>query len=199
MKKLLGVAMMWLVGGALAYGSGIGPYGSFWNTKDAKAGWGGGLKLTGDLVEWLSLEVRGSYLGAFKPDDDKKYLEDMKLVPVEADLVFNIPLGDVLKLYAGAGGGYYILPKYTAKTGYGKELDPDLDPQDTWGFFGLGGISIKISQSLSLFGEAKYTALKIKEMKIDGEKVDLSSDNVLGLSEIDLSGVGANAGLLVTW
>lgn len=57
----------------------------------------------------------------------------------------------------------------------------DNDPDDEIGYYAVAGIALALSKGTTLFGEAKYTRVELDD------------------AEIELDGLGANAGLMVTW
>lgn len=179
MKKLL---VMLLVLGLAAIvasaGSGVGVFGSYLDAKDPGPGFGGGIKFKTDLVDYLGVEARASCITQFDEDDSD---DGVYLIPLEAGLVFNLPLGDdaPITLYGGGGIGYAIIP----------EAD-DVDLDDSFCFYGVAGAEFGLGESASLFAEAQYRVLEVDGAEVDGEDVDLGDE------EVEFSGIGINAGLL---
>jgi hypothetical protein len=175
--------------------NGLGVFGTYWDAEDSSdPGMGGGLKFKMEMAPNISLEIRGSYLQDFFDEDDGT--SDLIMIPVEADIVLNFPLvPDTLNIYGGGGGGYYIFPEFEADFGLPGSAEPDIDPDETFGFFALGGVELTLNEQLSLFGEVKYNWLEVDEVEIDGFDVDLGDVD----EEIDFGGISYNAGLLLTW
>lgn len=193
MRKILAVlAVLALAGISASAAGGLGLFGSYWDA-DGDVGMGGGLKLKMEMAPNIALELRGSYLPEWDFDEDETgdAMEDFSVIPVEADLVVNFPLGDMLKIYGGAGGGYYVTPEFESDVAIPGSDEPDVDPEDVFGYFALGGVEIALSEQVSLFAEAQYRWVEFDEVEIDGEDVDVD--------DADLTGFGANAGLLLTW
>jgi hypothetical protein len=187
MNKWLAVLTVLAVGALSASaGSGVGFYGSYWDSEDPGAGLGGGLKVKADLSDMLAFEVRASYVGNFE-EDDNGATEEFFLVPLEADLLVQVPLGEKMKLYGGGGGGWYVAPEFET------DNNVDIDPDDEFGFFGVGGIEFALSETFGLFAEAKYTVLEIGGLKVDNEDVDLRDE------ELDMTGLGVNVGVMYLW
>ena len=94
----------------------------------------------------------------------------------------SIPLGEEvpLTLYGGGGGGYAIIP----------ECD-DVDLDDEFCFYGVGGVEIGLGESASLFVEAQYRFLEV-----DGAETDDDVEIDFGEEDIEFTGLGVNAGLL---
>lgn len=178
MKKflliLLGVAVIATV--AFADENGLGVFGSYWNADDPGNSFGGGIKFKAELGDFFGLDVRASCLTQFKDWDGD---DELFVIPLEALLLFRIPLGETspVKAYVGGGGGYAIIPKAD-----------DVDFDDDFCLIGVGGVEFALNESLSLFAEAMYRYLEVDGAKVDGVKVkDL---------DISFSGLGVNAGLL---
>ncbi len=140
MKKWFAIALMVGLASAALAGGGFAVYGTYADMEDFDdAGYGGGLKLQADLVEsWLGVELRIQGLTGYGGDDPAT--EDSWLASGEANLRLMLPVADVLRLYAGAGVGYYVFPEYESKAAIGDSLEPDIDPEDVWGYFGVAGV-----------------------------------------------------------
>lgn len=195
MRRVLAVLAVLALGVASASAAGgLGVFGSYIDTEDPGTASGGGIKFKFDLAEPLAIEFRASYLTGFDPDDEvKDLLEDMELVPLEANLVFNLPMGDAATVCLGGGGGYYILPEFEVESGIPGEASTDVDPDDEFGFFALAGIELSLNENVALFAEAQYRWLEVDSAEIDDEDVDFGDDGVI------FDGFGANAGLLFKW
>ena len=189
MRKLGAVlAILALSSMAAMAGGGFGIYGSYQDMKDFDdAGLGGGLKLQADLAEQvLGFELRIGGLTGYGGDDPAE--EDSWMGSIEADLTLGMPLGDSVRIYIGAGGGYYVFPEYESHVSIAGSDEPDVDPEDVFGFFGVAGIEIMLSPSFGIFAEAKYLVAEIEEADVDDVTVDID--------EGDFGGFGVNAGLL---
>jgi opacity protein-like surface antigen len=188
MRKVLAVLAVLVLGAASASAGGLGVFGSYIDTEDPGTAYGGGLKFKFDVGEMLAVELRGSYITGFEPDDEfEDLLKDMILVPIEADLVINLPMGDAATIYVGGGGGYYVIPEFEIDIAIPGSDEPDVDPDDEFGFFALAGIELNMGESVALFAEAQYRFLE------DDEDVEFGDDGVV------LDGIGANVGLMFKW
>lgn len=179
MKNVLVMLMvLGLAAGAAFAAGGVGVFGSYLDAKDPGPGYGGGIKFKADLAEYLGAEVRASCITQFDEDDSD---DGVYLIPLEAGLVFNLPLGDdaPIALYGGGGIGYAIIP----------EAD-DVDLDDSFCFYGVAGAEFSLGGSASLFAEAQYRVLEVDGAEVDGEDFDLDDE------EVEFSGLGINAGLL---
>lgn len=189
MKKLALFAAILALAAAGASAGGFGLYGSYWDIEDADdAGIGGGLKLQADLSEdgVVGFEFRLSGITGYGGDG---VFKDAYTAPIEANLTLGMPLGDKGKIYIGAGGGYYVMPEFESKIAMGDSLEPDIDPDDSFGWFGVAGIELMFSETFGIFVEAKYTMVEVDKVEIDGVEQDMGDDN-------EFKGFGANAGLL---
>lgn len=192
MKKLALFATVLALAAAGASAGGFGLYGSYWDIEDLDdAGVGGGLKLQADLSEdgIVGFEFRLSGITGYGGDG---VFEDAYTAPIEADLTLGMPLGDKGKIYIGAGGGYYVMPEFESKIAMGNSLEPDIDPDDSFGWFAVAGIELMFSETFGIFVEAKYTMVEVDKVEIDGVEMELDDDE--GANEF--KGFGANAGLL---
>lgn len=177
MKKWVAGLLVMAVGASVALANGLGAYGSYWDTKDLGPGVGGGVKFKGDLAEMLGIEVRAAGLTKF---DEWEGDDELFVIPIEAGLLLNLPLGEdvPITLYGGGGGGYAIIP----------EAD-DVDFDDDFCFYGVGGIELGLGENASLFGEVLYRVLEVGGAEIDDIEVESEED-------VEITGVSFNAGLL---
>ena len=181
MKKIL--VMLVTIGlgasAALAQG-GVGVFGSYLDGDDSGPGFGGGIKFKAALADFLAVEARASCLTKF---DEWEGDDELLVIPIEAALVFNLPLQDTpLTIYGGGGAGYAIIP----------EAD-DIDYDDSFCYFALGGVEIALGDTASLFAEVQYRILEVDGADYDGEDVDFGGD------KLKFTGLGVNAGLLLRW
>ncbi|NLG36272.1 MAG: outer membrane beta-barrel protein [Lentisphaerae bacterium] len=176
MKKILILLSILVIGATSASAAGgVGVFGSYWDTEDLGPGFGGGVKFKTDIAEFFAFEVRASCITKFDEWDGD---DELFVIPIEAGLFFNFPLGDEvpLTLYGGGGGGYAILP----------EAD-DIDYDDDFCFFGAGGLEFAMGEGASLFGEVQYRFLEIDGAETDDGDFDMDGE---------LTGLSFNAGLL---
>ena len=178
MKKILVMLLTIGLGAVAASASGgVGIFGTYWDADDPGPAFGGGVKFKADLAEYFAVELRASCATKF---DDWEGDDELYVIPLEAGLMFTLPLGDEvpITLYGGGGGGYAIIP----------EAD-DIDFDDDFCFFGLGGVEIALGEAVSLFVEAQYRFLEVDGADVDGEEIDYDD-------ELKFTGVCGNAGLL---
>jgi hypothetical protein len=184
MKRMLAVFAILALGTGAVWANGVGVLSSYWTPADADGGFGWGGKLQVDFGKYVGLELRGTYFADMSEDLGPVNL-DLEVIPIEADLIGKIPLGSVVRLYAGGGGGYYMLD---VKLDHGDSLDVD----DELGWFAVAGIELAPVENLALFAEFKYTGIK-------GTVKNDDIDNIVSGTDLDLSGPGANVGVMLTW
>ncbi len=195
MRKALAVLGMLILGAAISHAGGLGIYGSYWDTKDADSGYGGGAKLKFETVPNLYLELRGSYFPDLSKDDDGTKV-DLRVVPLELGLAYNLPITDKFQPYIGGGGGGFYMDGDIKDDSIG--LDGDIDFKIKPGYYAVAGVEFALTESVALFAEAKYTWVEFEVDKITFNDVDLTDDmggDVTG----KLDGLGANAGLMLKW
>lgn len=165
MKKLIVVvAAVAIVMSLSAEAHSIGAFLSYWNGEDTGNGYGIGVNHQIKIIPIVSADIRASWLSFGDVAEDLSQLgnTDLNVFPLEA-----LGRAKLSLFYLGAGVGYYIFD--------GKDLDYD----NAWGGFILGGLELSIGP-VGAFGELKYTWV---ETKIDGA------------GNVDGTGVGVNIGV----
>lgn len=190
-------AMPELAHGSSTFNLGVGF--QYWDAKAAdkfdEDGMGG-VNVIARLqpAEFYGIDFRFGASGVWDSDtyhvDGQKYKTDATFTcyPVEAGLVLTLPLGDSITLYAGPGVGYYYYDidiEKSHKHGhhYHSDKTKHIKVDDDFGWYALGGLSVRLATHLSLFGEVRYT---------DTETCLKDDDSV----KFDCRGVGVQAGLM---
>ena len=157
-KAILGVLLVLvLVPLAFAAGDGaggLGVFGSWWDSQDYGALYGGGVRFGAEIFSGLALEARASYLVSEQLDDvveGRSVSTELELVPLEAAVVWTLDVSEALKPYVGAGAGYY-LKNVDWKA---DDVIDEADDKDSVGYFALAGLNLYLD-AFSLFAEAKY-------------------------------------------
>lgn len=173
MKKLLaGMMVALLVSGlAVRADNEWGVFGSAWSPSDGENGYGGGVKIGIEMVDRVQLDVRYSLVNNLEDGD---VYRDLDVQPLEFGLAFALPAVGALEPYLGVGLGYYFM-----------DAEPKVD--DEWGFNTSLGAEIILSRSGASYGET------VTKLFIEGMYRNVEPDG------IDLSGFGAQAGLLIGW
>ena len=188
-KTILGVLLaLVLVPLAFAAGDGaggLGVFGSWWDSQDYGALYGGGVRFGAEIFSGLALEARASYLVSEQLDDvveGRNVSTELELVPLEAAVVWTLDVSEALKPYVGAGAGYY-LKNVDWKA---DDVIDEADDKDSVGYFALAGLNVVLG-NVVLFGEAKYNVVQNDdEWRWQGSDVEQQNS---------LDGFAANVGL----
>ena len=188
-KTIVGVLLVLvLVPWAFAEGDGaggLGVFGSWWDSQDYGALYGGGVRFGAEIFSGLALEARASYLVSEDRDDvveGRNVSTEMELVPLEAAVTWTLDVSDALKPYVGAGAGYY-LKNVDWKA---DDVIDEADDKDSVGYFALAGLNVVLG-NVVLFGEAKYNVVQNDdEWRWQGSDVEQKNS---------LDGFAANVGL----
>jgi hypothetical protein len=190
MRKVLTVLAAFALATTVASAGGVGAYGTYWDAGDFGAGYGAGFKVKVDATSMIALEIRSTYLTEFDPENARD--ADVEVVPVEGDILLQFPIADILMIYGGGGVGYYVIPEFESDIADGSSREPDIDPDDVFGAFAVGGVEIGLGETISLFAEAMYRWVEVDELNIDDRDISLDGDEA-----IDLTGFGATAGVML--
>ena len=188
-KAILGVlSILVLVPLAFAAGDGaggLGVFGSWWDSQDYGALYGGGVRFGAEIFSGLALEARASYLVSEDRDDvveGRNVSTELELVPLEAAVTWTLDVSDALKPYVGAGAGYY-LKNVDWKA---DDVIDEADDKDSVGYFALAGLNVVLG-NVVLFGEAKYNVVQNDdEWRWQGSDVERKNS---------LDGFAANVGV----
>ncbi len=159
--------------------AGIGVFGTWWDSKDYDALYGGGIKLGAEIGAGFGIEARASYLSTdLFSDNDVQ----MDVIPLEAVASWTLEVSEMLKPYIGAGVGYYV-----------KNLDwdsndvwDDATSKDSVGYFALAGLNLVFGNA-TVFGEAKYNLVS-EEDEFEWRGSDVQE-------KYSLDGLSVNAGV----
>lgn len=188
-KSIVGILLaLVLVPLAFAAGDGaggLGVFGSWWDSQDYGALYGGGVRFGAEIFSGLALEARASYLVSEDRDDvveGRNVSTEVELVPLEAAVTWTLDVSDALKPYVGAGAGYY-LKNVDWKA---EDVIDEADDKDSVGYFALAGLNVVLG-NVVLFGEAKYNVVQNDdEWRWQGSDVEQKNS---------LDGFAANVGL----
>jgi hypothetical protein len=86
--------------------TGLGLFGSHWDSRDAGASWGAGARLGFNVTKRLELELHGTYDPDFKDDSFAGRSLHLTAIPVDGGLRFNSMPDNSLNPFAGAGITY---------------------------------------------------------------------------------------------
>lgn len=137
---LLAVSIMFAA--AASSFAGAGAFLTYQDAGDADSGYGIGLKLERDLAPQVSLDGR---LSIITGTSIGRWDEDLTIIPIEANLNWNVPMMGYTP-YFGAGIGYYY-------------FDPDWIDADI-GFNIHGGVKLDTGRGMQAFAELRYLNLE---------------------------------------
>lgn len=187
----------------------LGAYVSYWDLSrleglGAEGAGGGGIVGHFLLSEPFELDLRISGFGAsdsrdIATEDGRLFENDVTIVamPLEANVLVRLPLGDNLSLYGGPGLGYYLFDGQSNSHLNGEETVYDIEVDDEFGCYALAGFRLRFSSHLAAFVEGKYTWIETSIEKATEVRRDIGIDWVE--QELDFSGLAVNAGLLFTF
>ena len=165
---------------------------------------GGGIVGHFLLSRPFELDLRLSGFGAsdsrdITTEEGQRFENDVTIVsmPLEANLLVNLPLGGNLSLYGGPGLGYYLFDGQSNSHLNGEETVYDIEVDDEFGCYALAGLRFRFSSHLAAFVEGKYTWIETSIEKATDVRRDIGIDWVE--QELDFSGLAVNAGLLFTF
>lgn len=130
-----------------------------------------------DTVPFVNLYFGGSYVSKFDVIEEykgnsflgeltKRYeIDDFYLVPLEAGVIVEFGVLDLVEVYCGAGVAYYVLPSFTLSS-TDSSFETDVDISNLTGWWGKIGVAAGVP-NLKVFAEAKYTSLDKHNVDID--------------------------------
>ena len=186
MKKwIVSVALVLFVLPSVFASGGIGAFGSWWDSKDFGALYGGGGRLGFEIFSGVALEARVSYLTSESQDDvieGRNVSTELELVPLEALVTWTLDVSEAIKPYIGAGAGYYLKNVNWDSD----DVIEDAEENDSVGYFALAGANILLG-NVALFAEAKYNVVQ------DDDEWRWQGDDVKQKNSLD--GFAANVGI----
>ena len=163
MKKAIVGILLALVLVPLAYAAGnaaggVGVFGTWWDSQDHGALYGGGVRLGTEIFSGVAIEARASYLTSDTQDavvEGRNVSTELELVPLEAAVTWTLDVSDAIKPYVGAGAGYYL----KNVDWEADDIVDDAKEKDSVGYFALAGANVVLG-SVAFFGEAKYNVVQ---------------------------------------
>jgi hypothetical protein len=202
MNKLTVLVMSLMVCAGAVFGdSGWGLVGSYWDTKDADAGYGLGIKISAEAAPGFMLDFRYTWfddLGEAAPDIGVTHYT-LEVMPIEMGVSILAEPSDRIILFGGGGLGYYKM-KGDMRTDDSSGSSISADPDDKIGFYLNGGFEFIVSQTAdtiqparsTIFLEAMYRFVNVTDLAV-GDTLALPVD------EGNLDGLGVNLGFMVRW
>jgi hypothetical protein len=171
---LTAAALVFLAGPAMA--TDFSAYGAYWDTKDADNALGAGAKVSFGFVE-----LRGTYFSDVTADTDPERFDfEVSAIPLEAGVAFKFAEGERFTPYVGGGVSYFLLDT----------SEGDIDDETGW--YAVVGADIKGSSGFGFMVEGIYRGM---EATVRGD----DPSDIVGDVDIDLGGLGVNAGVVWSW
>lgn len=175
-----------------AEATGFRLYGAYWDTDAAGDTFGGGLTFDFPVSRLIGVELRGAYyeeLGnepfeAIFEDDNPVFEDGIRAIPLEAGLRLDFAREERVNPFISGGFSYHL-------------LDSDFgNVDDEFGWYAGGGVEIGAHQGVGFFAEAIYRDID-GSVEIDPDDFDDIDDlDFDGNVPVDLTGLGANLGLV---
>src|SRR5262249_198197 len=121
MRRILGISLVVLTCAAPAMAGDFKLFGSYWNTSDADATFGGGLGIGFPLGSIpFSIGVPGTYYkelsdrpfhNLFEDNTSQGFFEkdSLQVIPVDVTFRYHFPTGGNVQPWIGAGASYFFL------------------------------------------------------------------------------------------
>ena len=194
MKKIVLAGMLLISSlGIVQADNGWGIMASGWKPQDGKQSYGPGIKFQFEMTPGLVLDLRGTY---FSDVSDQSEIE-LKVIPFEGGLSFQLQPMDMINVYLGGGAGYYRMDGSYNEIG---RPVVDFDPEDSIGYYANVAVEFLVTGSnVQSFG-ATYASLFIEAMYRE-ISVDKASVNhtTYAVQKATLSGLGVNVGIMLRW
>lgn len=170
-----------------------GAFVSSWDADDVDdPGLGLGVLGRLELMENVCAEARLSLYSFSEEDEDPDAKIDATLIPIEVGAVYRFPVADQVTVYGGGGIGYYVADAEVDVDEVG--VSADYKVENGLGFYLVGGGAFQLNDTISLFGELKYTKLTLDDettVSIAGFPVIKDED------EVDMTGLAINIGAML--
>jgi hypothetical protein len=174
-KKCLMVLATFALFSAPTWAGSFGVYGAYWGAEDAANSWGAGARVGFNFAPWLELEFHGTYYPDFhRRGDVFSPGTDIRAIPVDGGLKFNILSDKFVNPYVGGGFTYFFL----------NSDEGNLDNDTGW--YGEVGVDIG-KDNTRFFAEALWRQL---DAPISFGSFD---------DEIDFGGIDWHAGVVFRW
>ena len=156
------------------------------------------------LRKHLAVELRMSGFAAgeernIETEDGQRYENNVTIVsmPLEANLLFEAPVGRTLVLYGGPGLGYYLFDGQSNTDQGDKTILYDIEVDDEIGWYALAGLRAQLKPHVALYLEGQYTWVETRIKRATEVRREIGIDWVA--QELDFSGFALHAGLLFTF
>ena len=139
LKNLVMLLAILMLFSAPSWAGSFSVFGSYWDSKDADASWGGGARVGFSLSKMFELEFHGTYYPDFKDDQFPGQSFDLVAIPVDGGLKINFWPDKAVNPFVGAGATYYFLStdpgSVDDQAGVYLDAGVDIGPKDGSRFF----------------------------------------------------------------
>jgi outer membrane protein W len=177
LKRFLMVLPILALFSAPSWANSFSAYGSYWDTDDADASWGGGARVGFTLTKMLELEFHGTYYPQFRNDEFSGEQIDVTAIPVDAGLKLDFLPDKNVNPFIGAGISYYFLSTHPGSV------------DDETGLYADAGLD---------FGSAAKDSVRFFT-EIMWRKVDASISFDTFDNDVKLDGFSLSAGATWRW
>lgn len=197
MKKalILTAVAVFVLGTGPAWASDFAVFGSYLDTEDLDQSVGGGIRTA--FGTRFQLDLRATYFPDLTEDfesfvddpgtDPGRFQNDVEAIPLDAGLKLNFNPDQGWNPYVGGGATYWFLDTERG------EID------DEAGFYLAGGIELaRATGGVGFFGEVIYRDVEatVNRDPEDFEDLDDVEFDAIRRRDLDVGGVGVNAGLI---
>ncbi|NCD21663.1 MAG: hypothetical protein EOL90_01815 [Spartobacteria bacterium] len=132
-------------------------------------------------------------------EDGQRYENNVTIVslPLEANLLLEMPLGRTFVLYGGPGVGYYLFDGQSNTDQGDKTIVYDIEVDDEIGGYLLAGLRAQLRPHVGLYLEGQYVWVETRIKKAAEVRREIGIDWVA--QELDFSGFALHAGLIFTF
>jgi hypothetical protein len=175
LKKFVMILAILTLFSAPSWAGSFSLFGSYWDSKDADASWGGGARVGFDLTKKFELEFHGTYYPDFKDDQFPGTTIELTAIPVDGGLKFNFTPDKTVNSFVGAGVSYYFLSTSPGSV------------EDQTGVYLDAGLDIGDKDGVRFFAEVMW------------RNVDTSVSFGGADNDVQFDGLGFNAGATWRW
>lgn len=177
-----------LAAGPAVAGGSIGLMIAAWDTQDADTDNGLGAKVDFDIGGPFAVTVRYADFDGFTALAAGRLLE-LQAAPLDLGVVYNFESQPRINPYVGAGLTSTNFDARVVASPLPRQERVRLSDEPGW--FAVGGLEVKVSNRLAVFGEALYRQTKAE---VEGEGLDSFAK-----VQLDFAGPAGSVGLLFTW
>ena len=185
MKKLLTVASLLALVALPAWAGGIGVAYSTWDTGDASDDQGIGIKIEFDVGRFVDFELRSTWLDELAISSQGHAFR-LEATPVDIGVSTDFLHDGKIQPFLGGGFSFVFLNAHV-------DSDAVVRTDDEAGWYAVAGLEGNVNERFTMYGEVLYRDVR----------AEFTSDGFLNRDFIDfgadLSGAGANFGVMLSW